>query len=92
MAPVLCDQLTRDWTDHTYHGILNENGDYHSICDIGCYRSLRDWRTAVNLYCDGYTWEGGAAPDVLGAFISYAIEEVCQTEKDTGVNCNGKHV
>lgn len=88
-AVVHCDQLTKGWTFADYHGILNKDDDIESVCDEGCSQSIADWRKAVHTYCDGYEWEGGATPDVLGSFVSYGLNETCQQEKGTGKNCNG---
>ncbi|EEU39849.1 uncharacterized protein NECHADRAFT_79745 [Fusarium vanettenii 77-13-4] len=88
IALVRCDDATSEWTRALYHGILPIDVDVNSVCDVGCARAILDWRLAVDTYCGDSKWANGAPAGVMGSFISYGINEICQTDKKTGKNCN----
>ncbi|KAJ4160088.1 hypothetical protein NW754_003212 [Fusarium falciforme] len=87
-ALVRCDNATSEWTRASYHGILPIDVDVDSVCDAGCARAILDWQSAVDTYCGDSKWANGAPAGVMGSFISYGINETCQTDKKTGKNCN----
>ncbi|WYZ42264.1 hypothetical protein EsH8_V_001159 [Colletotrichum jinshuiense] len=87
-ALVLCDDVTAEWTTAEYHGILPDETSTTSVCDKGCAIAIENWLTAVDIFCDGYEWEGGAAPNVLGSFIEYGLRETCQKDSEMEENCN----
>ncbi|RSL41294.1 hypothetical protein CEP53_012846 [Fusarium sp. AF-6] len=87
-ALLRCDNVTSEWTRASYHGILPIDVDVDSVCDAGCAQAILDWRSAVDTYCDDSKWENGAPAGVMDSFISYGINETCQTDKKTGKNCN----
>ncbi|KAF7556581.1 hypothetical protein G7Z17_g1326 [Cylindrodendrum hubeiense] len=87
-ALVRCDNNTRGWKRAEYHGIMPKEIDVNSVCDVGCAQSISDWLKAVDTYCAGLEWEDGTAPGILGSFISYGINETCQTDKKSGRYCN----
>lgn len=89
-ALVRCDDTTSEWTRAEYHGILPDDVDVDSICDAGCAESISDWLSAVDTYCVDSKWHNGAAPGIMGSFISHGINETCQIDKKTGKYCNGK--
>ncbi|KAL6401099.1 putative glucan 1,3-beta-glucosidase [Ilyonectria robusta] len=89
-ALVRCDNNTREWKRAEYHGIMPKEVDVASVCDAGCAQSISDWLKAVDTYCTGLTWEDGTSPGILGSFISYGINETCQTDKKSGKYCNGE--
>ncbi|RSL90064.1 hypothetical protein CEP51_000949 [Fusarium floridanum] len=87
-ALVRCDDATSEWTRASYHGILPIDVDVDSVCDTGCAQAISDWQSAVDTYCGDSKWANGAPAGVMGSFISYGINETCQTDKKTGKNCN----
>ncbi|KAI8660440.1 hypothetical protein NCS57_01021400 [Fusarium keratoplasticum] len=87
-ALVRCDNATSEWTRASYHGILPMDVDVDSVCDAGCAQAISDWRSAVDTYCGDSKWANGAAAGIMGSFISYGINETCQTDQKTGKNCN----
>ncbi|KAG7428355.1 Glucan 1,3-beta-glucosidase [Fusarium oxysporum f. sp. raphani] len=87
-ALVRCDNVTSECRSAAYHGILPIEVDVDSICDKDCAEAISDWLSAVDTYCGDSKWENGAAAGVMGSFISYGINETCQTDKKTGKYCN----
>ncbi|KAG6979853.1 WSC domain-containing protein [Fusarium oxysporum f. sp. conglutinans] len=87
-ALVRCDNIISEWRSAAYHGILPIEVDVDSICDKDCAEAISDWLSAVDTYCGDSKWENGAAAGVMGSFISYGINETCQTDKKTGKYCN----
>lgn len=46
-AAILCDDVTRPWTQASYHGSSGNATLMKSICDAGCARSLTQWVKGV---------------------------------------------
>ncbi|RYP62497.1 hypothetical protein DL769_007276 [Monosporascus sp. CRB-8-3] len=87
-ALVRCDNATREWTRAQYHGIMPSEVGVDSVCNASCAQSISDWSNAVDTYCAGLEWDGSATPGIMGSFISYGINETCQTDKKSGRYCN----
>jgi hypothetical protein len=91
-AVIKCDDYTRAWTEASYHGDLGNMTLTNSICDLGCSTSINSWISGVNTYCNGYKFDDGSPPAVLGRYILYGVQETCQKDPSSGAYCNSPYL
>ncbi|KAL8378737.1 hypothetical protein RB599_008514 [Gaeumannomyces hyphopodioides] len=87
--PITCHELTQEWGGEPMaHGTVLDSTLYNEVCDASCGTSLATYIRRVEGACKGWTFESGAAPEMMAKYIQYGYSETCAKDQTTGQYCN----
>jgi len=90
-ALIDCDDFISDWTAPAWRGALENATLTDSICDAGCGVSLASYFNGVVSSCAGYNMSDFPLT-IPGGYIWDGYNQTCQTDKTTGLYCNGEFI
>ena len=89
-AKIKCHEFTKSFQVPRYHGVLEDSAiKMNWICNDGCKKSIDQWVSSVETFCNGTTWPNNAPAEYLGGYIQYGLKEQCQRDEKIGEYCNG---
>lgn len=90
MEPILCHDYTSGFAIPKYHGPPPLDVNATDVCTKGCSDSIDRWVESVDQFCGNAKWNNGAGASYQGKYVQFGIQDSCQMDTKTKMNCNGE--